>query len=46
MGLSTDILEASALAFLHAMNNIEQAKRLATEKSGKKSRRKAKSAEA
>ena len=46
MGLSTDILEASALAFLHAMNNIEQAKRLATEKSGKKSRRKAKSQEA
>ena len=46
MGLSTDILEASALAFLHAMNNIEQAKRLATEKSGKKVRRKAKSPEA
>lgn len=43
MGLSTDILEASALAFLQAMNNIEQAKRLASEKSGrggKKGRRK------
>lgn len=28
MGLSTDIIEASALAFLHAMNNYERAKRL------------------
>ena len=28
MGLSTDVIESSALALLHAINNIERAKRI------------------
>ena len=35
MGLSTDVIESSCLALLRAINNIERAKRIQSEKSGR-----------